>query len=96
VIWEAERLHQDITKTNVQSIAAKLLPTLNLNPSLTSDIDYAELARTAYIITPSIAAVVGGVLAQYVLKTVSAKGEPLQNLFLFDAQTHDGVIMNLL
>jgi hypothetical protein len=96
VLWEAERLKQKPTKLNLQNIGAKLLPTLDLNPALTAGIDYTELARTAYVITPSIAAVVGGVLAQYVLKTVSVKGEPLQNLFIFDAQSHDGIIMNLL
>jgi hypothetical protein len=72
------------------------LTQMKLDPEIINGIDYNELARTAYIKTPSIAAVVGGVLAQYVLKTVSAKDEPLQNLFLFDARTHDGVIMNLM
>lgn len=32
---------------------------------------------------PAISAVVGGVLANEVLKAVSKKGDPLQNLFLF-------------
>ena len=40
---------------------------------------------------PAVNAVVGGVLANEVLKAVSFSGEPLQNVFFFDA--HDGTGM---
>lgn len=44
---------------------------------------------------PAISAVVGGVLANEVLKAVSKKGEPLQNLFLFSLVDGAGAVARM-
>ena len=42
--------------------------------------------------SPAVAAVVGGILAQDVLKAVSSSGAPAHNFFLFDTRSGFGAI----
>lgn len=42
-----------------------------------------------------VAAIVGGVVAQYLLKSVSEKDEPLHNFFTYNAEDHQGMTMQL-
>ena len=44
---------------------------------------------------PSVNAVVGGVLANEVLKAVSASGTPLKNAFFFEAHDGSGMVEDL-
>lgn len=53
----------------------------------------ARHARVAGRCPAHIAAIVGGVLGQEVVKAVSGKGEPTNNVFVFDAATGSGAAL---
>ncbi|CAN7071613.1 unnamed protein product [Brassica oleracea var. botrytis] len=54
-----------------------------------------ERLITGTIEFPPACAIVGGILAQEVIKAVSGKGEPLKNFFYYDAQDGKGVMENI-
>ncbi|KAL1201214.1 SUMO-activating enzyme subunit 1A [Cardamine amara subsp. amara] len=54
-----------------------------------------ERLITGNIEFPPACAIVGGILAQEVIKAVSGKGDPLKNFFFFDGQDGKGVIEDI-
>jgi ubiquitin-like 1-activating enzyme E1 A len=44
---------------------------------------------------PAVAAVVGGILGQELLRAVTGKGEPVRNAFFFSMTNSQGTIENL-
>jgi ubiquitin-like 1-activating enzyme E1 A len=63
---------------------ADLLPDSLLQAYLTSPMEH-----------PAVSSIVGGFLGQEVLKAVSGKGAPLQNIFLYDLASGDGKVEHL-
>ena len=45
--------------------------------------------------SPAVAAVVGGILAQEVLRSVTGKGEPVRNSFFFGVRNGQGTVENM-
>lgn len=61
-----------------------------LSESMTKEL---EAARGDHFVP--VAAIVGGVVAQYLLKGVAQKDEPLHNFFTYNAEDHSGMTMQL-
>jgi len=69
---------------DTQRVKAELLPDSLLEALLTSPAEH-----------PAVSSIVGGFLGQEVLKAVSGKGAPLQNVFLYDLASGDGKVEHL-
>lgn len=41
---------------------------------------------------PAVSAIVGGILGQEILKSVSSKGAPVENFFFYSLSKHTGLI----
>jgi len=52
-------------------------------------------ARVVRYEMPAVAAVVGGILGQELLRAVTGKGEPVRNAFFFSMTNSQGTIENL-
>jgi len=44
---------------------------------------------------PPVCAILGGILGQEVIKSISCKGDPIKNFFFFDAADGKGVIEDI-
>lgn len=72
------------TVAMTQGVKADLLPDSLLEAMITSPAEH-----------PAVSSIVGGFLGQEVLKAVSGKGAPLQNIFLYDLASGDGKVEHL-
>jgi len=51
---------------------------------------FSNLARSANADLSPVCAIVGGILGQQIIKVLTAKDEPFQNFFIYDALTASG------
>ncbi|CAN8325828.1 unnamed protein product [Cochlearia groenlandica] len=78
----------------VLEIKKKLCETNSVSKSHVPD-SLLERLITTNTEFPPACAIVGGILAQEVIKVVSGKGDPLKNFFYFDAEDGKGVIEDI-
>jgi len=79
----------------VQALRDTLMPELGADASLCTDADLAELVSSVGCELGPVAAIVGGVLAGELIKAASLKGEPHDNLVLFDGNEMSGRVLFL-
>jgi ubiquitin-like 1-activating enzyme E1 A len=102
-LWEYQSLHgklpNDVSAADeLESIANRLLTAAAVNKQAASSVprDLVEpLSITSYAEFSPICAVVGGVLAQDLLKALAGKEPPLMNFFTFDGNVGTGNVARL-
>jgi len=103
-LWEYQSKHDgtlpnDVgSASEVESIAAELLSGAGVNKQALSGLP-KELTQTlsttaAYELSP-VCAVVGGMLAQDILKALAAREPPIANFFTFDGNTGGGTVCHM-
>lgn len=70
------------TVTGEQSVAFK-----SLDESLLTDAQLREFQQAEYADVPTTGAILGSLMAQDVIRVVSGRGQPIQQLLSFDAAT---------
>jgi ubiquitin-like 1-activating enzyme E1 A len=69
------------------------LQTHRLNPQFLTDDFIREVSRMAGAEVSGVCAIIGGILAQQVIKVLSAKNEPeVSNFFFYDAKACSGIV----
>ncbi|ELT93541.1 hypothetical protein CAPTEDRAFT_156595 [Capitella teleta] len=80
--------HVQTDKEELKQISSRLLPQIGVEPTIIQedfyDYCFAELC--------CVCAVVGGVLAQEIIKAVSQKDAPHRNFFFYDGVSGDGMV----
>jgi len=92
-------LPDDISAADeLEILANSLLKSLNVNPqsieSIPRHLIDSAVTTAAHELSP-VCAVVGGFLAQDILKALAAKDPPLANFFTFDGSTSTGTVCRL-
>jgi len=93
-ISEEEENAEDLKK--LQSIRDALFQKYNINSSVLTDESLSKIIRNAGMEILPICSVVGGILAQDILKVLSEKELPITNWFCYDGFTGNGVIHKLI
>ncbi|ESQ54820.1 hypothetical protein EUTSA_v10025730mg [Eutrema salsugineum] len=83
-----------LDRAKVLEIKKKLCEANSVSESHIPD-NLLERLITGHTEFPPACAIVGGILAQEVIKAVSGKGDPLKNFFYFDAQDGKGVMEDI-
>ncbi|KAJ7574412.1 hypothetical protein C8J56DRAFT_979563 [Mycena floridula] len=103
-VWEYQSSHQGVLPSDVahaealRSVADSLISGADVNKQIlaTAPEDLIQsLATTAGHEFSPVCAVVGGMLAQDILKTLAAREAPLANLFVFDGNTGGGTVCRM-
>ncbi|VDB85552.1 unnamed protein product [Peniophora sp. CBMAI 1063] len=103
-IWEYQSLHQGILPTEpehadeLEKIANDLVERAGVNGQVLTTIPREQIdvaATTAAHEFSPVCAVVGGMLAQDILKALGARETPLANFFVFDGATGAGTVARL-
>eukprot|EP00899_Mesostigma_viride_P028732 jgi/Mesvir1/9043/Mv21326-RA.1 len=95
--WETShnRAPGDISPSDLPSLSAmrdSLAAAQGLEPGVAPDSVLAEIAAAGVAEMPAVNAIIGGVMAQDVLKAVSGMGEPINNHFFFSVENGSGII----
>ena len=75
---------------DLKALALELFVKNNVPESFLEDIDFEMLCSASSASVIMISSVVGGFLAQEILKAVSSSGEPMFNVFEFDGMINCG------
>ncbi|KAI0916767.1 hypothetical protein AcV7_005840 [Taiwanofungus camphoratus] len=103
-LWEYQSAHggaipDDVNEAPVlEGIANGLLAKVDVNkqaiPSISRDLIETVAHTAAHELSP-VCAVVGGMLAQDVLKALAARESPIANFFVFDGNTGGGTVCRM-
>ncbi|KAL7280198.1 hypothetical protein ACG7TL_006617 [Trametes sanguinea] len=103
-VWEYQALHQGVlpddpsAAAELESIANKLIADAQVNrqtlPSMPKELIETMAATAAHEISP-VCAVVGGLLAQDILKALAAREPPIANFFTFDGNLGGGTVVRM-
>ncbi|KAI9057470.1 hypothetical protein FKP32DRAFT_1598195 [Trametes sanguinea] len=103
-VWEYEALHQGAlpddpsAAAELESIANKLIADAQVNrqtlPSMPKELIETMASTAAHEISP-VCAVVGGLLAQDILKALAAREPPIANFFTFDGNLGGGTVVRM-
>jgi len=103
-IWEFQALHNGQQPTNtfdaqeLESIANDLISVADVNkqvlPAISQDLVATLLTTASHEFSP-VCAIVGGMLAQDILKTLAARDPSIANFFAFDGNTGGGSVCRL-
>ncbi|KAH7885229.1 hypothetical protein F5I97DRAFT_1883818 [Phlebopus sp. FC_14] len=102
-LWEYQKLHGKLPESldaapDLQNIANSMLSAADVNRQVLSSIPL-DLIKTmctsaAHEFSP-VCAVVGGMLAQDILKALAAREAPIANFFVFDGATGSGTVCRM-
>lgn len=104
-LWEFESRHQGHLPNNadeteeLESISNTLISQAEVNRQAftgSSKELFESLSMTAAHEFSPVCAIVGGMLAQDILKALSAREAPIANLFIFDGKTGGGYVSRLM
>ncbi|KAI8978844.1 hypothetical protein BD414DRAFT_421743 [Trametes punicea] len=103
-IWEYQAVHQGAlpddpaTAAELESIANKLITEAEVNrqtlPSIPRELIDTMATTAAHELSP-VCAVVGGLLAQDILKALAAREPPIANFFTFDGNLGGGTVVRM-
>jgi ubiquitin-like 1-activating enzyme E1 A len=93
-ISEEEENIEDLNK--LKEIRDQLFSKYNINSNVLTDESLSKLIRNAGMEILPICSVVGGILAQDLLKVLSEKELPILNWFCYDGFTGNGVLQKLI
>ncbi|KAH9890067.1 hypothetical protein C8Q73DRAFT_652933 [Cubamyces lactineus] len=103
-VWEYQATHQGAlpndpaTAAELESIANRLISEADVNrqtlPSIPKDLIETMATTAAHEISP-VCAVVGGLLAQDILKALAAREPPIANFFTFDGNLGGGTVVRM-
>ncbi|ORX86814.1 SUMO-1 activating enzyme E1 N subunit [Anaeromyces robustus] len=93
-ISEDEENTEDLNK--LKEIRDHLFKKYDINNAVLNDESLSKIIRNAGMEILPICSVVGGILAQDILKVISQKELPISNWFCYDGFTGDGVINKLI
>jgi len=103
-LWEYQKIHQGELPTNsdatpeLLSIANAILADAAVNPQVLSTMPselIESISTSATHEFSPVCAVIGGVLAQDILKALAAREAPIANFFVFDGNTGSGVTVRM-
>ncbi|CDO70853.1 hypothetical protein BN946_scf184801.g46 [Trametes cinnabarina] len=102
-VWEYQAVHQGVlpddpsAAAELESIASRLIAEAQVNrqtlPSMPREL--IDLATTAAHEISPVCAVVGGLLAQDILKALAAREPPIANFFTFDGTLGGGTVVRM-
>ncbi|KAI0662292.1 hypothetical protein C8Q70DRAFT_1129642 [Cubamyces menziesii] len=103
-VWEYQAAHQGALPNDpaaaaeLESIANKLIAEADVNrqtlPSIPKELIETMATTAAHEISP-VCAVVGGLLAQDILKALAAREPPIANFFTFDGNLGGGTVVRM-
>lgn len=102
-VWEYQSTHDTLPDDpgvahELESIANSLIAKAEVNrqtiPRIPPDLIQIAATTAAHELSP-VCAVVGGVLAQDILKALAARESPIVNFFVFDGQTGGGTVTRM-
>ncbi|KZT44414.1 hypothetical protein SISSUDRAFT_1038925 [Sistotremastrum suecicum HHB10207 ss-3] len=101
-LWEFQAQHGRLPEASdseeLQTISSRLIQGAQVDPSIIKTIDpniHQQLVTTAAHEFSPVCAVIGGVLAQDMLKALAAQEAPLANFFTFDGSTGGGSVCRM-
>ncbi|KAI0326877.1 hypothetical protein GY45DRAFT_1328331 [Cubamyces sp. BRFM 1775] len=103
-VWEYQAAHQgalpndSAAAADLESIANRLISEADVNrqtlPSIPKELIETMATTAAHEISP-VCAVVGGLLAQDILKALAAREPPIANFFAFDGNLGGGTVVRM-
>ncbi|CAG8437180.1 10665_t:CDS:2 [Ambispora gerdemannii] len=76
----------------LRSISNEYLKSINVEPSLFTNVFLKQLLQNVSAEISPVCAIVGGILAQDILKVLSQKGPPINNFFVFNGLDCSGIV----
>ncbi|ORX92994.1 SUMO-activating enzyme subunit 1 [Basidiobolus meristosporus CBS 931.73] len=96
LLWQFQEAHQRLPTPEdteeILSLRNSFLPTISVDTSVLSDEFLTTLVLNARADLTPVCAIVGGILAQEILKVLSAKELPVNNFFLYNGLDGTGLV----
>ncbi|CAK5284304.1 unnamed protein product, partial [Mycena citricolor] len=102
-LWEYQRLHGQLPRSSsdaseLESLANSLISSADVKANVLAAVppDLSQsLSETSGCEFSPVCAIVGGMLAQDILKTLAARDPPIANFFTFDGNTGAGTVCRM-